>query len=70
MGSVHGLGRSPGGDGKPLQVSCSKISTDRGTWWATVHRAAESQTRVKRLGTDARTIAITPSLLYHCLYTD
>ena len=59
MGSVPGLGRSPGGgDGKSLQVSCSKISVDRGAWWATVHRVAESQTRVKRLGTDARTIAM------------
>ena len=52
MGSVPGLGRSPGGrDAKPLQVSCLKISMDRRAWWATVHRAAKSQTRVKRLGT-------------------
>ena len=59
MGSVPGLGRSPGGgDGKSLQVSCSKISVDRGAWWATVHRVAESQTRVKRIGTDACTIAM------------
>ena len=24
---------------------------DRGAWWATVHRAANSQTRLQRLGT-------------------
>ena len=59
MGSIPRLGRSPGGgDGKPLQVSCLKISMDRGAWWATVHSVAESQTCVKRLGADARRIAM------------
>ena len=27
---------------------------DRGDWWPTVHRAAKSQTRLKRLSTHAR----------------
>ena len=38
MGLTPGLGRSPGGGhGNPLQYSCLENSTDRGTWWATVH---------------------------------
>ena len=43
--SVPGWGRSPGGgNGNPLQYSCLKNPTDRGAWWATVHRVAESWT--------------------------
>ena len=37
LGSVPGLGRSPGkGNGNPLQDSCLENSMDRGAWWATV----------------------------------
>ena len=44
---VPGSGRSPGeGNGYPLQYSCLENSLDRGTWWATVHGVAESQTRL------------------------
>ena len=33
MGSISGLGRSPGeGNGNPLQYSCLKNSMDRGAW--------------------------------------
>ena len=40
-------GRSPGGrHGNPLQYSCLKNPMDRGSWWATVHRVAESGTTV------------------------
>ena len=42
-GSVPGLGRSPGGGhGNPLQNL-----TDRGAWWATVHRVTTSWTQLK-----------------------
>ena len=42
-GSVSGSGRSPGGgNGTPLQYSCLENAMDRGTWWATVHGATES----------------------------
>ena len=42
-GSVPGSGRSPrGGNGNLLQHSCLENSIDRGAWWATVHRAAET----------------------------
>ena len=32
------------GNGYPLQDSCLENSTDRGTWWATVHGVAKSWT--------------------------
>ena len=46
-GSVPGLRRSPGeGNGYPLQYSHLENSMDRGAWWATVHRIADSQIRL------------------------
>ena len=45
MGSIPGLGRSPGEEnGNPLQYSCLENSMDRGAWKATVHEIAKSQT--------------------------
>ena len=45
MGSVPGLGRSPGGGhGNPLQYSCLENPKNRGAWWATVHAVTKSQT--------------------------
>ena len=45
LGSITGLGRSPGvGNGNPLQYSCLENSMDRGAWWPTVHGVAKSQT--------------------------
>ena len=39
MGSISGLGRSPGGGiDNPFQCSCLEISTDRGALWTIVHR--------------------------------
>ena len=44
-GSIPGWGRSPGeGNGNPLQYSYLENPMDRGSWWATVHRVAQSQT--------------------------
>ena len=47
MGSIPGLGRSPGeGNGNPLQYSCLGNPMDREAWWALVHVVAkESDTR-------------------------
>ena len=43
MGSIPGLGRSPGGGrGNPLQYSCLENPTDRGTRQAMVHRVSKS----------------------------
>ena len=45
LGSIPGLGRSPGGgNGNPLQYSCLKNPMDRGAWQATVPGMAKSQT--------------------------
>jgi len=45
MGSVPGLGRSPGGGhGNQLQYSCLENPMDRGAWQAMVHKVAKSQT--------------------------
>ena len=45
VGLIAGLCRSPGrGHGNPHQYSCLENPMDRGAWWATVHRLAESET--------------------------
>ena len=50
MGSTPGSERSPeGGDSSPLQYSGLENLMDRGAWWATVHRVAESRTQLKWL---------------------
>ena len=52
--SIPGSRRSPGGEhGNPLQYSCLENPTDRGSWEATLHRVAESQTGLKQLSTHA-----------------
>ena len=44
LGSISGLGRSPGGgNGNPLQYSCLKNPMDREAWWATVHGVTKSE---------------------------
>ena len=41
LGSIPGLGRSPGeGYGNPLPYSRLENPMDRGAWWATVHGVA------------------------------
>ena len=50
MGLIPGPGRSPErGHGNPLQDSCLENCMDRGVWWATVHRVAQSRTRLSDL---------------------
>ena len=45
LGSVPGLGRSPGeGNGIPLQYSCLGKSRNRGAWQSRVHGVTKSQT--------------------------
>ena len=45
LGSIPGLGRSPGeGNGNPLQYSYLKNPLDRGAWQATVHGFTMSRT--------------------------
>ena len=45
LGSIHGVGRFPGGGhDNPLQYSCLENPIDRGAWRATVHGVAKSPT--------------------------
>ena len=45
LGSIPGLGGSPGGgNGHPLRYSGLENSMDRSLQWATVHGVAKSQT--------------------------
>ena len=47
-GSIPGSEKYLGeGNGNPLQYSCVENPMDRGTWQATVHRVAKSQTQLK-----------------------
>ena len=47
VSSIPVLGRSPGvGNGTLLQYSCLENSTGRGAWWAAVHGATKSWTRL------------------------
>ena len=48
LGSISGLGRSPGGGhGNPFQYSCLENPMDREVQRATVHEVAMSQTGLK-----------------------
>ena len=52
MGSISGLGRSPGGGhGNSLQHFCLNNPMGRGAWWAKVYRVAKSQTQLKHVST-------------------
>ena len=54
VGSVPGLGRSPGeGYGNPLQCSCLENPRDWGAWWAAIDGVAQSRTRLKRLSSSS-----------------
>ena len=52
LGSIPGLGRSPGGGhGNQLQYSCLENAMDRGAWQDPVHWVSESWIQLKRLST-------------------
>ena len=44
------------GNGNPLQCSCLENLRDGGAWWAAVYGVAQSQTRLKRLGSSSSTL--------------
>ena len=53
LGSVLGLGRSPGeGNGNPLQYSCLGNLMDRRAGWATVHEVQKSWIQLGWLNND------------------
>ena len=43
-----------GGHGIPFQYSCLENPKGRGVWWATIHRVAQSWTRMKQFSMHAR----------------
>ena len=48
VGSVPGLGLSSGeGNGNPFLYSCLRNHTDRGAWWATVHKVTKESHMTK-----------------------
>ena len=54
VGSIPGMGRSPGGGhGKPLQYSCLENPKHLEAWQATVHRVTKNGTVLKRYSTHA-----------------
>ena len=59
VGSIPGSERSPGeGHGNPLYYSCLENPMDRGAWWATVDRAVQSWTQLRRLSIHTFTACI------------
>ena len=68
MGSIPGLGRSPGG-GHGIQSSILAwiIPMDRGPWHATVRRVAKSQTQLKKFSMHRRAVntLFAPLTLFH-----
>ena len=53
--SIPGSRKSPGeGHGNLLQYSCLENPMDRGAWWTTVHKVANSQRWLKRLSMRAK----------------
>ena len=63
-GSIAGWGISSGGrNGNPLQYSCLENPMGRGAWQATVHRIANSRTRLKLVTMHYYTVPGT--LLFH-----
>ena len=67
LGSIPGLGRSPGrGDGIPLQYPRLENPKDRGAWWTAVHRVEKSWTQLKWLST--RASGFTSDLLVDSLH--
>ena len=55
-GSIPESRRSSGGGyGNPLPYSCLENPTERGGWWAKIHRVAKSQTHLKQLSTHTHT---------------
>ena len=61
MGSVPGLGRSPGeGNGNPLHYSCLENTMNRGAWWATDHGVTRNQTRLSTTQQQRGSKALSP----------
>ena len=70
LGSIPGLGRSPGGrHGNPLQYSCLENPLDGGAWWATVHGVAKNRTRLSDFVSSTYFCVDTSEYVVLCLVT-
>ena len=59
LGSILGLGRSPGeGNGYPLQYTCLENSMDRGAWQAAVHGVAKELDMTEQLNNNIELVTI------------
>ena len=57
VGSIPGLGTSPGGGhGNPLQCFCLENPMDRGAQWTIAHLVGKIQTQLKQLSMLAVTL--------------
>ena len=66
-GSIPGSGRSPGeGNGNPPQYSCLENPMEGGSWWATVHGVAKSQTGLSDFTHSALVTAVLTSTTLFC----
>ena len=57
------------GNGNPVQFSCLGNPMDRGSWWATVHEVAKSQTRLSTHTLRLNERDLISSQLYACSET-
>ena len=62
----HDSATNEEGNGTPLQYSCLENPMDGGAWWATVHGAAKSRTRLKRLSSSSFPSDTVPFLKVCC----
>ena len=70
VGLIPGLGRSFGErHGNPLQYSCPENHVDRGAWQTSVHRVANSQTRLKQISTQKENKCSAQPTLFYSLGT-
>ena len=66
LGSIPGLGRSPGeGNGNPLQYYCLENPMDSGAWQATVHGITKSQARL----CDFTSLSLKHALEFHVVHS-
>ena len=69
-GSISGSGRFLGeGHGSPLQYSSLRSPTDRGAWWATVHRIVKIRTRLSDWAHMLTYVATDRKLQHFIIYT-
>ena len=66
LGSLPGVGRSPGGEHAALSnILAWRIPMDRGAWQASVHGVTKSQTRLKKRSTQHNKIYPCMPLFHH-----